>query len=88
MQRRPHYYKMLRDIDPALMQRIIKNPNFAVLQIEMDVYNLLVTWLFLRLNAAFEAPESSIAKIDEDSFHAEQMWVLGKKSGPIIVCVI
>ena len=64
---------MLRDIDPALMQRIIKNPNFAVLQIEMDVYNLLVTWLFLRLNLAFEPPESSVAKIDEDSFHAEQM---------------
>ena len=72
MQRR-RQYKMLRDIDPTLMQRIIKNPNFAVLQIEMDVYNLLVTWLYLKLNVDYEPPQELPTKIDDDSFHTEQM---------------
>ena len=72
MQRR-RQYKMLRDIDPTLMQRIIKNPNFAVLQIEMDVYNLLVTWLFLKLNGDYVPSQESPSKIDDDSFQTEQM---------------
>ena len=76
MQRRPQHAKcrMLRDIDPTLMQRIIKNPNFAVLQIEMDVYNLLLMWLFLKFNPDWVPPvNDSHTKLDEDAFHQEQM---------------
>jgi len=82
MQRRPQHAKcrMLRDIDPTLMQRIIKNPNFAVLQIEMDVYNLLLMWLFLKFNPDWVPPvNDSHTKLDEDAFHQEQMRFFATK---------
>lgn len=41
---------ILHGIDQTLMKRIIASPNLAVIQVEMDVYQLLKRWLFVQLN--------------------------------------
>jgi hypothetical protein len=49
------------------MCAIIKNPNFAVIQIEMDLYHLLTCWLFLQLNPQFTISDS----FDQSTFNLE-----------------
>ena len=50
------------------MKEIIKNPNFCVIQIEMDLYHLLTTWLFLQLNQDYCVQET----YEQNTFNLEQ----------------
>ena len=49
-------------------KKIISNPDFAVMQIEMDLYHLLASWLFLQLNTSYEIKDP----FEEVTFNIEQ----------------
>ena len=51
-----------------MQKKIISNPDFCVLQIEMDLYHLLADWLFLQLNADYVTKD----QFDEGAFNTEQ----------------
>lgn len=46
--------RLLKDIDPDLMMKLVQGSELFVLQVEMDVYSMLRKWLFLRLNPNYE----------------------------------
>ena len=36
------------------MEKVIKSPNLFVMQIEVDTYNLVKTWMFLKMDSSWE----------------------------------
>ncbi|CAK8696766.1 unnamed protein product [Clavelina lepadiformis] len=44
-------YKLLEEIDPVLMSRIVSSKDIFVLQVEMDLYIMLKKWLYLKLTS-------------------------------------
>ena len=46
--------EILRGIEASLMARLISSPDLAVIQVEMDIYQLLKKWLFVQLQSSEE----------------------------------
>lgn len=42
------------------MEQVIKSPNLFVMQIEVDTYNLVKMWMFLKLNLAWEGSKKDL----------------------------
>jgi BTB/POZ domain-containing protein 13 len=42
------------------MERVIKSPNLFVMQIEVDIYNLAKTWMFLKLDSSWEGVKKDL----------------------------
>ena len=42
------------------MEKVIKSPNLFVMQIEVDTYNLVKTWMFLKLDSSWEGNKKDL----------------------------
>lgn len=56
--------EILRGIEASLMTRLISSPDLAVIQVEMDIYQLLKKWLFVQLQSSEESDRNLNCEAD------------------------
>jgi BTB/POZ domain-containing protein 13 len=53
-----------------LMEKVIKSPGLFVMQIEIDIYTLLVMWIYLKLNPSWDGTNKDLRTQSTEYFRS------------------
>ncbi|XP_031565916.1 germ cell-less protein-like 1 [Actinia tenebrosa] len=62
---------LLKEISTELMEQVIKSPGLFVMQIEIDVYTLLVIWMYLKLHPLWQGTNKDLRVQSTDYFRSK-----------------